>query len=458
MKPTLNSAVFSPELIARYGISGWPYPTYPGVQQFTEAFDEDQYKEAVSLSNGALIPNALSLHVALPYAGPAQSTPTGGITAKGMYETPGDYLIALHREVEIQGSLFDSDRQVAHLHLTKVDPWSFGSDDIEDLVGSIERHFNLSRSTLSNFAINVNALRTSRNDLEDWQKIGIDQINIATEGFDPTAPTTAPRAKPRDDILTLLKHARAIGFRSIHVALTYGLPYVPLQRLNQMLGSLLAILPERISIVPCKTSTSSAQSVGIDPSPPREKAIRALEACASWLITAGYRYIGADQFVRPNDPLAQAQDGGVLCWHPLGYGAQPGSDYVGLGAGAISQIEHCYSQNAVGSAGFCEPLHHHHLAVARGLVLSADDLLRRRIIQKLLSFGVVDLEEILAVAGISNKNYFALELEALAPMVKDGLLRLYQNRRIEVTACGRFLSGHICRVFDDYTDRSIGGQ
>jgi oxygen-independent coproporphyrinogen-3 oxidase len=458
MKPTPNSAVFSPELVAHYGIFDSPYPTYPVVQQFTEAFDEGQYKETVALSNGAPIPNGLSLHVALPYAGPAQSTPTDEMAVKGMCGAPSDYLNALQKEIEIQGSLFDNDRRVEDLHLTTVDPWSFGSDDIEDLVGSIEQHFNLLRSTLPNFTISVNGRRTSRKDLEDWQKIGIDQIRIATEGVDWATPITTPRAKPRDDILTLLKHARAIGFRSIHLVITYGPPFPSLQRMNQMLGSLLAILPERISILAHKTVTDSAQSVDTDPSPPREKAIRTLEACVSWLITAGYRYIGADQFVRPNDPLAQAQDDGVLCWHPQGYGAQPGSDYVGLGAGAIGQIEHCYSQNAVGSAGYCAPLRDHHLAVTRGFVLPAEDLLRRIIIQELLCFGVVDLEEILAVAGISNKYYFAPELETLAPMVKGGLLRLSQNRQIEVTTCGRFLTGHICRVFDRYADRSIGGQ
>lgn len=85
----------------------------------------------------------------------------------------------------------------------------------------------------------------------------------------------------------------------------------------------------------------------------------------------------------------------------------------------------------------------------RGIELTADDLLRRSIIQALMCHFELSIESIEIAHLIDFKSYFAAELADLAEMEKAGLLTI-DEQWITVQPKGRLLVRVIAMVFDKY--------
>ncbi|MDP1276822.1 oxygen-independent coproporphyrinogen III oxidase, partial [Klebsiella pneumoniae] len=72
--------------------------------------------------------------------------------------------------------------------------------------------------------------------------------------------------------------------------------------------------------------------------PSAEQKLEILQEPIGSLTTAGYQFIGMDQFARPDDELAVAQRHGVLHRNFHGYTTQGDTDLLGMGVSAISMI------------------------------------------------------------------------------------------------------------------------
>jgi oxygen-independent coproporphyrinogen-3 oxidase len=171
-------------------------------------------------------------------------------------------------------------------------------------------------------------------------------------------------------------------------------------------------------------------------------AIRRLEG-------AGYVYIGMDHFALPDDELAVAQRRGRLHRNFQGYSTHADADLVALGITAIGAIGPTYVQNVRSLDEYYDRLDRGVLPVLRGVELTADDLLRRTIIQSLMCHGSVSIEAIEIAYLIDFRRYFADELEDLRGFIDDGLAQL-DTEWLGVTDRGRMLVRAVCMVFDRY--------
>jgi oxygen-independent coproporphyrinogen-3 oxidase len=84
--------------------------------------------------------------------------------------------------------------------------------------------------------------------------------------------------------------------------------------------------------------------------------------------------------------------------------------------------------------------------------LSADDLLRRTVISRILCHGVLHASEIEHEFGIEFDKTFAPEIARLAPFVSDGLLEL-EGGVIRTSLLGRIFIRNIAMVFDPYLEK-----
>jgi oxygen-independent coproporphyrinogen-3 oxidase len=164
---------------------------------------------------------------------------------------------------------------------------------------------------------------------------------------------------------------------------------------------------------------------------------------------AGYVHIGMDHFAKPNDELAVTQRQGRLTRDFQGYSAGGECDLIGLGVSAISKIGPTYSQNMKALDQYYGALDHETLPVLRGIELTADDLVRRAVIQALACHFVVSKEAISLAYLVDFDKYFATELADLARLEADGLVEL-DDEWIHVTPRGRLLVRAVCMVFDKY--------
>jgi oxygen-independent coproporphyrinogen-3 oxidase len=89
------------------------------------------------------------------------------------------------------------------------------------------------------------------------------------------------------------------------------------------------------------------------------------------------------------------------------------------------------------------------LPVFRGIELTADDILRRSIIQALMCHFELSIESIESAHLIDFHKYFAAELDDLKEMERAGLLKI-EREWITVLPPGRMLVRVISMVFDRY--------
>ena len=172
-----------------------------------------------------------------------------------------------------------------------------------------------------------------------------------------------------------------------------------------------------------------------------------LKLAVTTLLEAGYVYIGMDHFALPEDDLALALEQGTLQRNFQGYSTQADCDLIALGVSAISRIGDTYAQNYRDLPAYYNALDQQQLPLAKGLVMTRDDELRRAAIHDLLCQSTLDIPSFEQAWGIEFANYFSLELAQLQPLERDGLVEL-TDASIDITPRGRFLARVVAMGFD----------
>jgi oxygen-independent coproporphyrinogen-3 oxidase len=166
------------------------------------------------------------------------------------------------------------------------------------------------------------------------------------------------------------------------------------------------------------------------------------------LMGVGYVYVGMDHFALPDDALAVAKRQGRLHRNFQGYSTQADCDLIALGVSSIGRIGATYSQNAKTLDEYYDLLNRGHLPVVRGLALTRDDLVRRSVIMALMCQGTLHFE------SIEFASYFSNELEALQPLVDQGLVEV-DAAGIQVTSMGWYFVRAVAMVFDRYLQTDL---
>src|SRR5262249_48217315 len=128
------------------------------------------------------------------------------------------------------------------------------------------------------------------------------------------------------------------------------------------------------------------------------------------------------------------------------------SALYGMGVSAISGIGAAYAQNYREIGPYTEAIDRRGIATMRGYRLSADDLLRRAVISRLLCHAIIRKDEISSEFGVSFTDYFAAELPRLAPFIEDGLVET-DAAEIRVTPVGRIFIRNVAMLFDPYLEK-----
>ena len=120
---------------------------------------------------------------------------------------------------------------------------------------------------------------------------------------------------------------------------------------------------------------------------------------------------------------------------------------MGFGASAIGTMPDGYVQNATNAVAGAV-IEAGRLATARGYALTAEDRLRRGIIERLMCDLHVDLAEHCAAHG-STADRFAAELSALDALANDGLVER-AGYTIDIPERARPFVRTVCAAFDAY--------
>ncbi|MBL4632612.1 MAG: hypothetical protein JKY56_01995, partial [Kofleriaceae bacterium] len=174
-----------------------------------------------------------------------------------------------------------------------------------------------------------------------------------------------------------------------------------------------------------------------------------LTTAIAMLLEAGYVRVGFDHFARPGDPLALAVESQTLHRNFQGFTVPLGGPLIATGITGISESANAYWQNIGDLEQWTKTVDDGHLPIARGLVLSEEDHIRRYAINRLMCDSELTLSDIDERFGIDARSYFAYELETLQSDKFTALANVDLDRGVvRPTALGFELIRNVCMVFD----------
>jgi oxygen-independent coproporphyrinogen-3 oxidase len=362
------------------------------------------------------------------------------------------YLARLHRELALQGALFDRARVVEQLHWGGGTPTFISHDEMRALMAETRRHFTLRDDDRGEYSIEIDPREVAPETLAVLRGLGFNRLSLGVQDFDPRVQRAVNRIQSEHETFAALDEARRLGFRSINMDLIYGLPFQTVESFTRTLDKVVAARPDRLSVfnyahLPQMFKPQRRIQEADLPTPQAKLDI--LQRTIERLTAAGYVYIGMDHFALADDELARAQQEHTLYRNFQGYSTHAHTDLVGLGVTAIGMVGDSYSQNAKTLDEYYARLDAGRLPVWRGLALDFDDRLRRAIIMQLICHFDLRLRAVERVFGITFAEYFADEMVELGHMERDGLVRL-EDGVLRVLPAGRLLIRNVCMVFDKY--------
>jgi oxygen-independent coproporphyrinogen-3 oxidase len=445
-----QSIKFDLDLINRYNKSGPRYTSYPTALELHEGFGDAEYRQQIAKSNA--VGGPLSLYFHIPFCDTVcfYCACNKIITKNRAHAVP--YLDSLVSEIAMQGDLFDKNRVVNQLHWGGGTPTFLNFEQMKRLMDATRQHFTLRDDDQGEYSIEVDPRETNDQTIAQLRQLGFNRISLGLQDFDPAVQKAVNRLQSKQQTFAVLEAARKQGFRSTNVDLIYGLPLQTEQTFASTLDQVLEYSPDRFSIfnyahMPSKFKTQRQINEADMPTPALRLEI--LQMVGKKLTDAGYVYIGMDHFAKPDDELAIAQREGKLYRNFQGYSTHSDCDLVGMGVTSIGRVGDAYVQNYKELDEYNQAIADGKLPVFRGVALDEDDKLRRAVITYLICHFELRFKTIETEFNINFADYFAPELENLAVMQNDGLLRLDQNG-IQVEAAGRLLIRNICMVFDKY--------
>ncbi|HZI84711.1 MAG TPA: oxygen-independent coproporphyrinogen III oxidase [Casimicrobiaceae bacterium] len=456
MTPPLTAAAsvglaFDADLVRKYDGFGPRYTSYPTADRFTDAFGPEELVAALGARrDGSGAPQPLSLYVHLPFCNTICYYCACNKVITKDHGRSAKYIRYLGREIGIVAGLLDGAGPVRQLHWGGGTPTFLSADEMTELARTLRESFRFEPD--AECSIEIDPRKVTGEIVALLASLGFNRMSLGVQDFDPAVQEAVNRIQSEEETRRVFDAARAHGFGSISVDLIYGLPRQTVASFGVTLDRIAAMAPDRVALysyahVPHLFKPQRRIAESELPHPEVKLAI--LEQAIGRLAAAGYVYIGMDHFALAGDELARAQRDGSLQRNFQGYSTHRDCDLLAFGISAIGKMGATYSQNVRTLDEYYERLDRGVLPCFRGRQLDADDLLRREVIGALMCGSIVDFAAVGARHGMSFRDYFAPELDAIAPLAADGLVEIAADS-MAITPRGRLLMRTVAMVFDRY--------
>ncbi len=438
------------DLLEKYDVQGPRYTSYPPAPLWKQDMSPGAYEDLLIKSNQAPHPRPLSIYIHLPFCENLClfCACTSIITGRNhKFESP--YAVALLREMEWLAARVDRSRPIHQIHLGGGTPNYFSPSNLEKIISKLRTSFRIAPEAEIGAEIDPRTVTGAH--LGALRDLGFNRLSFGIQDFDPHVQQKIRRVQPFPMIQDLVDRARGEGFASINFDLVYGLPGQTEKTFQKTVEEVLTLAPDRLAVysyayVPWmkkyQEKINDGQLSG------REKFKLFLLALEGFT-QAGYQYIGMDHFAKPNDELSWARVNGTLWRNFQGYTTKAGTDLLGLGLSAISQVAGGFAQNTRKLFTYQESLNRGVPVLAKGYFSNNDDFIRSRVIQRIMCQAGVDKHLVESEFGISFDEYFAVALQQLADLQEDGLVKLTPEE-IRPTETGRVFLRNLAMAFDAY--------
>ncbi len=434
-----------PALIKKYNTNAPRYTSYPTALSFSEDFYRDDIIHAVQTSGK----RDLSLYIHIPFCH-SLCYYCGCNKIVTRHQDKADiYLDYLEKEIEQQARLFRH-YKVRQVHLGGGTPSFLSPLQMNRLMSMLRKHFCVMLD--AEFGIEIDPRRISLDYLDHLRHVGFNRISIGVQDTDTKVQQAINRVQSTEFVASLVERAKQLGFSSVNLDLIYGLPWQNRQTFATTLDQVLTMMPERLSLFSyahLPSRFAAQRKIRDEWLPDAETKSQLMFQAIDTLTRAGYEFIGMDHFAQPTDELAKAQKAGNLHRNFQGYTTLGECDLLGLGVSSISAIGNTFSQNHKELKDYYVSLDEKDHALAKGVLLTNDDIIRAGIIKDIMCNSRVNIAEVERDFGIRFNEYFADALGRLVPFIRDGLVSV-NDKYIRISDKARLLVRNIAMAFDAY--------
>ena len=411
-----------PQIVARFEDQRAPrYTSYPTAPHFTDAVSGEDYRRLL-----AALPaeDGLSLYFHIPFCR-SMCWYCGCHTKIVASDGPiHEYLEDLEAELRMVSAVLPRRLKVQHIHWGGGTPTIMAPRSFGHLMGLLHRHFDVAPD--AEIAIEIDPRRISDAIGRALGAGGVTRASLGVQSFDPRVQDAINRVQSFEQTARVSDALREAGIGSVNVDLIYGLPYQTVASCESTTARTLELKPDQLSVfgyahVPWLKKHQ--RLLEEHPLPDAGQRLSQFTAISDKLTESGYKRIGLDHFARPEDRLERCLREGKLHRNFQGYTGDQCSTLLGFGASAIGTLPDAYVQNSAQIGDYRRRIRSGALAVARGRRLSADDRLRRDVIERIMCDFRVDLEAVASTHG-ANARYFAAELGKLGPLQRDGIVKV----------------------------------
>jgi oxygen-independent coproporphyrinogen III oxidase len=431
------------DLLNKYDVPVPRYTSYPTVPFWNQTIDPERWKKTFSdqfdISNGS---NGLSLYIHLPFCESLCTYCGCNKKITTNHQVESKYIEAVHKEWRMYVERMDELPVIREIHLGGGTPTFFSPTNLSVLISEL-----LENSVVhpdASFSLEGHPNNTSREHLETLYGLGFRRISYGVQDNDPLVQQTINRIQPFAQVKKATEMAREIGYQSVNFDLIYGLPYQTLKSIRKTVLECVEVRPDRFAFysyahVPW---TIRGQRLFDETDLPSALQKMALYREGKKVFEeAGYRHLGMDHFVLPEDELFLALGRGTLHRNFMGYTIQSTDLQLGLGVSAISDSKHAFAQNSKSLRDYYTRIQNNELPIEKGYFLNEEDEVFRKYIQDISCQGKAswdtDSMDLL-------KEFSFPELEKLEA---DGLLQ-FDEYHLQVSDRGRNFIRNICRAFD----------
>jgi oxygen-independent coproporphyrinogen-3 oxidase len=442
----------SEDVLRRFDTPGPRYTSYPTADRFVDSFGAAEAGLALSRRSQVPVGTAepLSVYVHIPFCESLCYYCACNKVITKHHERAAEYLDVLEAELELVLARLGRGQPVAQLHFGGGSPTFLSDAELKRLVRALQAAFSFSADAEMSIEVDPRTVTPER--LYALRLLGFNRLSFGVQDFDPHVQQAVHRIQPYESVRVLMDCARSLGFTSINADLIYGLPKQTPASFAHTLQQMGELKPDRIALYAyahLPTRFKPQRRILADDLPGPAQRTQMLGAAIQSFLARGYEYIGMDHFALADDALAVAKREGRLQRNFQGYSTHKDCDLIALGCSAIGRVGATYYQNAKTLPEYYAAVRAGSLPVVRGIALTDDDLLRRRVIMDLMCQGRLDFESVGQAHAIHVPQYFAAELERLAALAAQGLVEVTPDA-VRVTAKGWYLVRAIAMVFDRY--------
>lgn len=422
------------------------YTSYPTAPHFHKGVNDATYRAWLA----ELPPGTpLSLYLHIPFCDTLCWFCACHTKVVNHYGPVKDYLGWLMREIVLAARRLKDRHPVSHVHFGGGSPTMLTGEDMGQLNRLLRVCFDIVPG--AEIAIEIDPRGFGPEEADALAACGINRASIGVQDCDPKVQRAINRLQSPEELRNAVSLLRGREIDRINLDLVYGLPYQTLEGLERNLELAHEIQPGRVALfgyahVPFFKKHQAL--ISEEALPGVEDRLAMASFAETWLTRHGYRPVGLDHFALPDDELALAARLGILRRNFQGYTVDAAPALLGFGASAIGAVPQGYVQNHAAVTDYRAALSQDLLPVAKGIALTAEDRLRREVIEQIMCYLKIDLGETCYSHG-QDENALDWVLPLLKPLESCGAVQL-SGRTIMVSPAQRAATRILASLFDAY--------